>query len=37
MKKNSTGFLVEIDISELVWDEQTDGSHQYARIMMKSH
>ncbi|MDB4590670.1 hypothetical protein OAH77_03125 [Flavobacteriaceae bacterium] len=30
MKKNSTGFLVEIDISELVWDEQTDGSHQYA-------
>ncbi len=24
------GLLVEIDISELVWDEQTDGSHQYA-------
>jgi hypothetical protein len=27
----------QIDISELVWDEQTDGSHQYARIMTKSH
>lgn len=28
MKKNSAGLLVEIDISELVWDEQTDGSHK---------
>ena len=26
----SKGLLVEIDISELVWDEQTDGSHEYA-------
>ena len=26
----SKGLLVEIDISDLVWDEQTDGSHEYA-------
>lgn len=24
------GVLVEIDISDLVWDEQTDGSYKYA-------
>ena len=24
------GILVEIDISDLVWDEQTDGSYKYA-------
>jgi len=30
MKKSGEGLLVEIDISELVWDEQTDGSHEYA-------
>ena len=24
------GVLVEIDISDLVWDEQTDGSYEYA-------
>lgn len=24
------GVLVEIDISDLVWDDQTDGSYKYA-------
>ena len=24
------GVLVEIDISDLVWDDQTDGSYRYA-------
>jgi hypothetical protein len=30
LKKISKGLLVEIDITELVWDEQTDGSYEYA-------
>ena len=30
LKKISEGLLVEIDISDLVWDEQTDGTYEYA-------
>jgi len=30
MKKISEGLLVEIDISDLVWDEQTEGTYEYA-------
>ena len=30
LKKISEGLLVEIDISYLVWDEQTDGTYEYA-------
>ena len=26
----SKGLLVEIDITDLVWDERTDGTYQYA-------
>ena len=24
------GLLVEIDITDLIWDEQTDGTYKYA-------
>jgi len=26
----SEGLLVEIDITDLVWDERTDGTYEYA-------
>ena len=28
------GVLVEIDISDLVWDDQTDGSYKYAKSIL---